>query len=362
MKVLQITNSLMSGGAEKLIAETSIRYTNKGIDTDILLMDGTKTSFYQSVSAHKNITIIGLGERKNIYNPLNIFRIIKYFKKYDIIHVHLFPALYWVAFAKIISFSNKKLIVTEHNSTNRRRNNPILKFIDKIVYPQYHTIVTISEAVDKNIREHLNGKHSNFKKINNGIDLATFENAIPYTKSELNFKESDKLIIQVSSFTPQKDQKTLIKLLKELPEAFQLILVGDGVLIDEHKELAQKIGVENRVYFLGLRSDVPRLLKSADFVILSSNYEGLSLSSVEGMACGKPFLASDAPGLNEVVENAGVLFPIGDYSYLKERILELTHNTEKYNEVAKKCQSRAKDFDINLMINKHIELYKLVIS
>src|SRR5690606_37044183 len=89
---------------------------------------------------------------------------------------------------------------------------------------------------------------------------------------------------------------------------YVLLLVGDGMLRKSSEELANKIGVKNRVLFLGIRKDVPRLLKSVDLVVLSSHFEGLSLSSVEGLASGTPFLASDVPGLTEVVENAGVLF------------------------------------------------------
>ena len=360
MKILQITNSLMSGGAEKLIVETSPLYSKKSINIDVLLLDGTKTQFLNTLSKNKNISIFSLGKRKNIYNPLNIFKLIKYLKKYNVIHVHLFPAIYWVAFAKIVSFSSCKIIMTEHNSTNRRRENPILSFFDKIVYNQYYKIITISDAVDTNLREHLGEKFTEFYRINNGINLDKFENASSYSKEELNFKETDKLLIQVSSFTPQKDQKTLIRLLKELPEDFKLLFVGHGPLLNETKELSKELYVGDRVHFLGLRSDVPKLLKSVDFVILSSNYEGLSLSSVEGMACGKPFLASDAPGLNEVVKNAGILFPIGDTKTLKNSILKLTNNDKIYNETVIKCQQRARDFDINLMINRHIELYKTV--
>jgi glycosyltransferase involved in cell wall biosynthesis len=50
------------------------------------------------------------------------------------------------------------------------------------------------------------------------------------------------------------------------------------------------------------------LLKTADIVVLSSHYEGLSLASIEGMASGKPFIASDVPGLHEVVKGADLLF------------------------------------------------------
>ena len=358
MKVLQVTNSLRSGGAEKLIADTTNLYANENIYISVLLMDGTKTPFLEKVSSNQ-IPIFSLGSGiKNIYNPLNIFKVLKYLKEYDIVHVHLFPALYWVAFAKILSFSKCKMVVTEHNSTNRRRDNAFFKLLDPLIYKKYDQIVTISKSVDENLKKHLGSKFKNFYKINNGIDLHVFNNALPYSKKELNYKENDNLLIQVSSFTPQKDQETLIRVMPLLPENYKLILVGTGPLESQLKDLASELNIVNKVHFMGIRSDVPRLLKSVDIVLLSSNYEGLSLSSVEGMACGKPFIASDAPGLTEVVENAGLLFPIGDIDQLKDTILKLTSDETFYQNLVNDCLKRANEFDVNKMVQKHITLYK----
>ena len=357
MKVLQITNTLLSGGAEKLIVDTAKLYIKKNIDVDILLLDGTKTPFIESLASVKKISIFSLGNRKNIYNPFNSFKIIKYFKNYDIIHVHLFPAIYWVAFAKILTKPGCKIVMTEHNSSNRRRDKKIFKILDKLVYKQFDRIITISNAVDINLKKHLGNHFNNFIKINNGIDLKIFNNAIAYSKEELEFNTNDKLILQVSSFTPQKDQETLIRVMQKLPNNCKLLLVGQGPLEEKLKTLTNELGLANKVFFLGIRSDVPRLLKSVDIVVLSSNYEGLSLSSVEGMASGKPFLASDAPGLTEVVENAGILFPPKDIEKLKEHIINLLNDSKLYLNTSQKCIQRAKKFDVDIMVENHINLY-----
>ena len=58
-----------------------------------------------------------------------------------------------------------------------------------------------------------------------------------------------------------------------------------------------ELNVSDRVHFLGVRTDVPTLLKAADIVVMSSHFEGLSLSNIEGMAAGKPFVASDVDGI-----------------------------------------------------------------
>src|SRR5690606_12293784 len=154
------------------------------------------------------------------------------------------------------------------------------------------------------LKEHLRGNSD--KKIvlvNNGIDLEGILQAKPIDDS-FGFDAKSRLIIQVSSFRYPKDQNTIIRALSILPERFKLLSVGIGELMKESEELATSLGLLSRVRFLGTRMDVPDLLKRADYIVLSSAHEGLSLSSIEGLASGTPFIASNVPGLTEIVEGA----------------------------------------------------------
>jgi len=106
MKVLQISNWLYTGGAEKLLLESIPLLNEKGVQVDLALSGDVSTPFLEQLKAKNTNTIYTLKEgNKNVYNPLLIFKIIPFFKKYDIIHVHLFPPLYIVALAKLVSFS-----------------------------------------------------------------------------------------------------------------------------------------------------------------------------------------------------------------------------------------------------------------
>jgi glycosyltransferase involved in cell wall biosynthesis len=138
--------------------------------------------------------------------------------------------------------------------------------------------------------------------------------------------------------------------------------VGDGDKRTKCEDLVKELNLSGRVSFLGVRMDVPQLLESAYIVILSSRYEGLSLSSIEAMASGRPFIASDVPGLRDVVKGAGLLFPPGNEKKLAEHINSLLSDRELYEKVAKDCLNRAKEYDINNMVDQYIELYKSIIN
>lgn len=355
MKILQIITSLNTGGAEKLLIESVPLYQQKGIETDVLVLKDNQTPFRTALENNSRGKVITLSKGP-VYNPILIFKIIPYLKQYDVVHVHLFPALYWVVLAKWISFSVTKVVYTEHSTNNKRRNHFVLKHIDRIIYKGVSKIITIAQEVDKNIKSHLGFQHDKYTMIYNGVDIEKYATAKPLNKNTLLF-EDDFLLIQVASFRYPKDHSTLIKSMINLPEKIKLLLVGDGHLRKDCEQLVIELKLQNRVKFLGLRTDIPELLKTADVVVLSSIYEGLSLSSIEGMS-SRPFVASDVPGLREIVKDYGLLFKQGDSEALAEHILNLYKNKDYYDEIAGKCLVRAKEFDIQKMVDRYIEVYK----
>lgn len=366
MRVLQIINSLETGGAEKLILDTIPHYVKAGIKMDLLLLWDDNQPFVAALSALNCCNIFVLkksGNKKDIYSPGQIFKIRNYLKNYDIAHVHLFPAQYFAVFAKLLSGSKINLVFTEHNTTNRRINNKFFKPVERFIYSKYQKLVCITQEIYDIYAAYL-GNKDKLALINNGVDLSAIKSAMPYTKQELlpELLDQDKIIIQVAAFRPQKDQATLIKALQQLPDSFKLLLVGIGNCLNECRELAASLNLQHRVFFLGQRMDVPRLLKSADYVVLSSHYEGLSLSSIEGMASGSPFLASNVPGLKEIVAGAGRLFEEGNDKELARILLQLEHDPQLYDEVVAQCCAKAEQYDIDQMVRKHINLYKSLVS
>lgn len=359
MKIVHIINSLESGGAEKLLLETLPLYNKKGFQIDLLVLNDVDCQFMRLLKATKCCSIYSVGTH-SVYNPITVFKIMPFLKKYDIAHVHLFPTQYWVVLAKLFSLSKIKLVLTEHNTTNPRKESFFLRRIDRFFYGFYENVVCISDEVLDIFQKYVHSKKSKFVLIENGINLNAIHEAKPYSIKEISnqWTTQDKLVIQVARFGKEKDQQTVIKSLKYLPTTVKLILVGEGVLKKNCEKWVEELQLEERVLFLGLRMDVPRLLKTADVIVLSSKYEGLSLSCLEGMASGKPFVASNVPGLSGIVKNAGVLFEQGDFKELALHINQLLNDSAYKQEIAANCQAKAAYYNIDAMVEKHLELYK----
>jgi len=361
VKILQVINTLDTGGAEKLLLETIPLYTSKGIHMDILVFEKLDGIYLKQLQKLNCCSIYFLNSN-SLYNPFNVFKIIPYLKSYNILHVHLFPAQYWVVFAKIISFSRVKLIFTEHSTFNRRRTNYFFSCIDKFIYSKYNKIICISRGVKSELENIFKQSYNDLVLIENGIDIKKFQNASSLSKSNLHncISEQDKILVQVSKFRVEKDQITVIKCMKHLPENIKLLLVGEGQLKVLCQELVNDLNLNNRVFFLGNRLDVENIYKTSDISIVSSHWEGFGLVAVESMAAGKPLIASDVKGVSEVVAGAGLLFEKGNELELanKIKLLLSPENYEYYKEISDKCSIRAQQYDIQIMINTSIRLYE----
>ena len=358
MKVAHFITSLNIGGAEKLLSESIPLYKHFCKNVKVLTLKRTNSVFEKKIETLLGDDILCLNSC-SVYDPRNIFYIMKYLKDFDLIHVHLFPMLYWVVIAKFLSRANVKLVYTEHSTSNRRRNNLFFKLCDRWIYSKLDFIGCISQGTYSNLVEHLNYTKKNIRVINNGINLDNFESVHP--ENNIYFKDSF-VLIQVSSFRISKDQKTVIKSLSLLPEDIKLLLVGDGDLRLECEQLVDKLGLNARVKFLGNKSEIISLLSMSDLVIQSSNYEGFGLAAVEGMACGKVVIGSDVDGLKEVIDGYGILFPKGDYSSLSDRIKEIHENKILKHKLEIRCKKRSEDFSLTNMVKSYVDVYQLVLN
>lgn len=361
MRVLQIINSLDIGGAEKLLTLLIPKFINDGFYVDLLIFGKKgKSSFLEETLLQEKIQIIHSGF--GIYDLRNIFFISKILNTYDVIHVHLFPAQYWVAFSKILSKSKALFITTEHSTNNRRRSIFIFKWIDSFVYNMFNRIISISDSTHLSLINWLSFKNiEKFIIINNGINLDEFSSADSYNPKDISPTSTfKKIILMIARFNEEKDQSTLISAVPLLNTNVEVWFVGGGdqKLKTKCQKLVKHLNIEDKVKFIDKRNDIPQIIKTADLGILSSKWEGFGLVVVEYMAAGKPVIASDVEGLKQIVEGAGLLFKQGNHFDLAEKIDLVFNDVELYNEMIIKGKERSKLFSLE----KTVQAYAAVFS
>lgn len=358
---MYVITSLRTGGAEKLVVELTSAMREMGHIADVALFDGYHTPLKEELQKtgcriydlHINDT--DYPPVKSFYSPRRLFQLSRVMKGYDVVHTHNTAPQLFAAIAKF--FGRKaKLVTTEHNTTNARRDKSWLLPFDRWMYNRYRKVICISDQAHDNLVSYIKHTKAEILTIKNGVNLKTLHEASPiegFKKDPSRFT-----VLMVSAFRAQKDHKTLLQAMSLLGDGYELFLAGDGELRGQMENFCKELGLEERVHFLGNRSDVPSLLKSADAVVMSSHYEGLSLSSIEGMAVDKPFVASDVDGLHEIVEGAGILVEHQNPQALADALRRLKEDPAYCRSVAESCRKRASEYDFSKMAAAYNSVYE----
>lgn len=231
--------------------------------------------------------------------------------KFDVIHshVHMFSGfiLSLAAYARV-----PVRIAHFHSMTNSMADRIYKKIQNKIMQILIKNHATEVIAVCEGVMEFLWGKEwekcPKNKVIYNGIvEEYKFYEVIDRNKvrAEFGISNYENMYIHVGRMDPPKNHIRLISIFKkiiDIDNKATLLLVGKGNNEIEFKvrSLIHNIGLKDKVYFAGVRNDVPRLLKAADLMILPSLWEGLPGVVLEACAAGTSVLASDLPGVREI--------------------------------------------------------------
>ena len=185
-------------------------------------------------------------------------------------------------------------------------------------------IITVSAAL-KNAIVGFGGTAQKITVLRNGVDLDLFK---PMERSEARarFGVSRFAIASVGNLVPNKGHQHAIGALTLLPDA-ELLIAGQGAYKKELKALADRIGVADRVKFLGLlpQDELRWLYSAADALVLASEREGWPNVLLEAMACGTPVIASNVGGIPEMVASsaAGVLLQASDHFGIAQAATDL---------------------------------------
>ncbi|MEE5083489.1 glycosyltransferase [Pseudomonas alliivorans] len=165
---------------------------------------------------------------------------------------------------------------------------------------------------------------------------------------ELGLSSSAWIVGNVGRLHPDKDQATLLRgfalALPSLPENSQLVILGKGRLEESLKELARELGIGANVLFLGQVADARRYFKAFDVFALSSDHEPFGMVLLEAMVAGVPVVATSCGGAREVVEDVGLLFPLGDEQRLAQGLMHMAGlNADQRQDCAERMLLRLRE-------------------
>lgn len=345
--ILHISRTMDIGGAERIVYQLSSDLKDEFDSVHVASTGGLWESELSAkgIQHHKILDI-------DSKSPLTVLKLLtsirQIIKKNDItiVHTHHRMAAFYIRLLKLV---HPKLIhvYTAHNV-----------FKDKL--PLYRFALTnaksvaVGEAVNKNLKEDVGITDS--RVIYNGVVL----------------KETDDQVDEIISYGGIKlgciarlsEQKGLTYLLDAMSlltvKDIRLFIVGDGELRDELENKVKELHLQDSVTFLGYRKDIVECINSFDFCVLPSVFEGFGLVAIEAFMNGKTIVATDIPGLNEVVTNKnGILVPAKDPATLASAIDKLATDATLRQELAIQAKKDYENkFSYPLFLENYRALYR----
>ena len=314
LRILFLITGMVSGGAERVMANLSNGLQKKGHKIRIVVMKKAETDYYLDDS----IEFVGadaVDKKGNNKFFKGLFFYIKNVKEYkpDII-VSFLPKTNIIAMACRLVVLKNPVITCERADPMARKG--IIKALNNYMFP----LADGCAFQTRMAREYYKIKDSSKTAVlNNPLDCSF--NIKPYSGKR------KKEIVAVGRLSEQKNHKLLIdaffKISKKYPD-YCLKIYGDGLLEAKLKRHISNLKLSDRVYLLGRVNDVKEAIYESALFVLSSNFEGMPNALLEAMSIGLPCISTDCRvgGPSELIENRenGILVPVGDADKMAEMI------------------------------------------
>ncbi|MBI4169317.1 MAG: glycosyltransferase [Acidobacteria bacterium] len=317
-RVLHVISTLLPGGTEMAALRLVQRLDPARYDFQVAYLKGEPALAREFETA--GARVVGMRLRGKA-DPLCLVRLWRHVRRerIDLVHTHMDLADYYGAFAARLGGA-RGLISSKHNADEFRTRRTWKRYpflaLERLAYEAADAVIVVSAGLVEFLRE---AEHLPTRKmvvIVNGVDGRIAGAAPPRDEARrrLGLPPFDPLVGTVGRLAPQKGQIDLLRALPAILAAFPsagVVLAGEGPSRGDLESEARRLGIADRVVFLGHRRDVPVVLAALDLFALPSLWEGLPQALLEAMALSLPVVAARATGVADVVSDGetGLLVP-----------------------------------------------------
>ena len=367
MKVIHILHSLKFSGAEIMYVDAAPIFQEKGCELTVIATANDLGEFAINFK-HAGYSILHepMPQFNQYFKRLLYYKtILKLLKNnnYDVVHIHVFKAMWGFAFCAWLA--NTRCVYTFHSVFPTHFYS----------YP-YHVLCrwsakhlfgckfqTISDTVsDHEAKLYYNSTKKIYNWYGNKRYFAAPLEEKNSIRSKLGIAFDDLVIISVGGCGDNKRHSDIIKalplVLMKIPNVIYLHL-GKGDTELEEKELSKSLGISEKILFCNNQQDVRKYLIASDIYLMTSKYEGISITTIEAMACGIPTILYDVPGLRDFnIDGENSVLIKEDYQLLANSIIELFENETSMIKMAIRAKNFVeKKFNLEQNAGQIYELY-----
>ncbi|AIQ31983.1 hypothetical protein P40081_30560 [Paenibacillus sp. FSL P4-0081] len=341
MKILQVSDALAFGGAERVQIEYANNLAVLNHDVTLLVPDFVEESFKEYID--KRVQVVKYKSRISFLKRLVMIKNFVELYKPNVIHTHESKMAMSVQVLLKFKLTKVKHVHTQHLVESWRKK--IVLYLEKKIVNTTSQFICVSSEVKEYIHQK---KNVPLEKI---IILPTIfsgekimksewrEISKPTIRNSLNLQEGIFTILCVGRLSPQKGFEDVIKiadLLKKRYEKFCFLIVGEGI---ERKRLEREIleyNLSRYVKLIGNQNDIAKYYFAADLFILTSRYEGMPVVLSEAMAAKLPVVCYEVEGVKDIISHmrTGIIVEKNDHKEMYERILGILENSIDYNSIS----------------------------
>lgn len=366
MTKLILVNSLANGGGERIAANIANELSKT--EKVIFVILEKKITY----SLNKEIDVITLKKYKLFIFLRQSLELKKIIKRYniDFVQSHLYRSNIINVLCKRLGSTHFSQIINHGDPLqykNKGLKGLIMLMLIKFFYPMSNEIIAISGAMNKIICELLPDIAKNkIITINNPYNI---DEIISKSNEKNTFLLPEKYLVSMGRLIKSKNFNLLIKSIKSIN--ISLVIIGSGPEENNLKKYTQKLGLSEKIIFLGHQDNPFPVIKNSIALISASRTEGFPNTIIEALACSTPVIHSDCiSGPREILQPKstltasipkntfektpyGILYSIDDYEALISAIQYITSIDLKT--IRSNCIRRAYDFDSKKIVKKYFE-------
>lgn len=290
--------------------------------------------------------------------------------KIDILHVHYaIPHAYAGYMAKKMLKEEGieiPMVTTLHGTDiTLVGNHPFYKPAVTFSINKSDVVTSVSESLKADTLRLFDIK-KNIEVIPNFIDTAKSHISFTDCQRSQMANDDEKIITHISNFRKVKRVGDVVKIFFKIQEKIpaRLLMVGDGPEREHAEKIARRLGIEERVVFLGNSNEIEKILCFSDLFLLPSEKESFGLSALEAMSFGVPVISTNTGGLPEVNQQgySGFLSEVGDIDEMVEKGIYILSDEKRHKRFKANAKQVALKFDIDKIVLQYEAVYESAFS
>jgi glycosyltransferase involved in cell wall biosynthesis len=368
LRVVTLVDRLGTGGAERLAIQTTTRLDPERFDRtlcasrrfDVAISKRHVANALADLEA-ADVRVMGLKRTsaKQVWAWWPFYRFLRR-ERIDVLHAHKFGSNMW---GTAIGRMARVPVIVAHEHTWSFEGQPLRRFGDReLIARGSSAFIAVSQEDRRRMIEIERIDPEDVMFLPNGIPAPPPPTGAD-VRAELGIPAEAPVIGTVSVLRPQKALDVLLRASRKLAGEFpglRVLIAGEGDRRFALEELAQELGLEDTVLFMGVRTDVPDVLAALDVAVSTSDFEGSPLSVMEFMEAARPIVATRVGGVPDLIDDGvhGRLVEPQDPDAFAAAVAGLLRDPAQAAEMGRRAQERRRaEFDIEVMVRRLEELY-----